>query len=548
MPPAQAKWWDSCVKRDDAPVYSTEAEARAAKKLRPALIWGDRVKILDGSLSDDVVKVRARGRTGWMRTEHLGGNPLLELYVIDVGQGDGLLLVTPEGHHIMVDGGDLRARQNGGKNAADFVDWKFFKDYASRDGQDGGVPIRLDAMIASHCDEDHFGGLLDLADLQDERNRAELDCSSVTVEAVYHAGLSWWFKQRRENKVERFLGPFSEDGAYIQLLGDRQSAEAAVARIDNPDQQTLAGKWGDFIKAACALERADGSPTPMTRLSHRSGYLPGFAPGEDSAVSIRVLGPVELTHDGRPALAKYGGGDSKNTNGHSIILRVDYGDRRLLLTGDLNTASQHQLMEAWDDRFDEEFGCDMAKGCHHGSHDVSYRFLAGLKPVSTVISSGDANTHDHPRPNIISASALSGRQLWSADGDRLVAPLIYATEIARSVNIARVTELLEYEAPSPPFMRQRPANAARRANDPGELAAFRLFLGHPSDAQDWPRLDMVRAVNGLVYGLVNVRTDGKRMLFATLGEGGSGWSVVALEGEDIELAEAPATTGPRQRT
>ena len=70
------------------------------------------------------------------------------------------------------------------KSAADLVDWKFFDDY-------GGTDIHLDAMIASHCDADHYGGLLDLL-RDDPEARKELDCRSVIVDAFYHAGVSWW--------------------------------------------------------------------------------------------------------------------------------------------------------------------------------------------------------------------------------------------------------------------------------------------------------------------------------------------------------------------
>ncbi len=114
---------------------------------------------------------------------HLGGyEPLLEVYAIDVGQGDGLLVVIPAGHNIMVDSGNTRSFQNGGKNAADFVDWKFFKDYVSfADREDPDkTKIQLDAMVATHNDIDHFGGLFDLID-QNEKDRAELDCSDVIM-------------------------------------------------------------------------------------------------------------------------------------------------------------------------------------------------------------------------------------------------------------------------------------------------------------------------------------------------------------------------------
>ena len=113
------------------------------------LLWGDRVRVInqDGELW----KVKARGMKGFVKSNHLGKRSYLEIYFIDVGQGDGVLIRTPDDRHILIDGGWPRNSQPTGKNAADFVDWKFFKDYESD-------VLKLDAMICSHNDQDHYGG------------------------------------------------------------------------------------------------------------------------------------------------------------------------------------------------------------------------------------------------------------------------------------------------------------------------------------------------------------------------------------------------------
>lgn len=545
--PATPKWWDDAVKADQLALYPDEAKARAGEDAFANLIWGDRVRTHQRSADGKYAEIEARGFRGWTRTSGLGGKPLLELYVIDVGQGDGLLLVTPEGHHIMIDGGDLRTRQNSGKNAADFVDWKFCRDYLNAADRSNPAKrvVSLDALIASHCDQDHFGGLSDLLDYQDPENAAELSASKVSVEAIYHAGLSWWWREPAPGKTQarRNLGR-KRDGHYVQLIGDRASCEAAVARLDTPDTDTLSGNWAKFVVAATKAKRRDGSPATIARLSDKSGWLPGFADSDTgSEVAIRVLGPIEQTSAGDPALTGFTG-DSINTNGHSIALRIDYGDRRMLLTGDLNTASQLEIMTRYGGNFAAEWGCDVAKACHHGSADVSVAFLQGLAPVATVISSGDAETHDHPRPQILSASALTGRVLLSADGHSVVAPLVYATEIARSVKLTRIKALEEYAAVQPviPDPAATPAKSISSAND---RRRFRLKLADDRrQTSHYPRLDQAWAVGGLVYGLVNVRTDGKRLLFALREESGSAWAIETIEGKEIAAGAQP---GPFNR-
>ncbi len=511
MEPVRAPWWDTCIHRHTAPFYSSKQKATSASEDEQSnrvtsrdasgyFIWGDRVRIRTGDVDqDEVVKVAGRGREVWIRPEHLGGDPLLEVYVIDVGQGDGLLVVSPEGHHIMVDGGNTRKFQNAGKNAADFVDWKFYKEYLNRSerSDDDKATIRLDAVVASHNDIDHFGGILDLLDFKKKANDAELDCKSVKVETFYHAGLSWWFNGLdSRGRKKRTLGD-PDDGFYTKLLDDRDSAVAATENLSDPDFDTLNGAWGSCVKAAvrCKKASAPGEPTHIERLTTVShDWLPGFAPGNpDSAISIRVLGPVAETLDsGAVGLKKFPDGNSKNTNGHSVVLRVDYGDRKLLLTGDLNTHAQRYIMEQYGDEFSSEYGCDMAKGCHHGSRDVSYAFLAGLEPVATVISSGDAETHDHPRPTIVAASAITGRKLIDESGESLIMPLVYMTEVSRSYALGKLDEL--------------------------------------------------RVVDGLVYGLVNVRTDGKTLLFASMEEKGADWSVTALSDQQIRQAKVELAT------
>lgn len=419
------------------------------------LLWGDRVEIVEDG--DPWAKVRARGRdaVGWVEKSALKGEPLLELYFVDVGQGDGILIKTPGGKHLMVDGGNLRRNQNPRKNAADFVDWKFFHDYAENE-------IRLDALIASHCDVDHYGGLTDLLAVD---QTDELDCEAVRVETIYHAGLGYW----DDGHGDSTLGPTAQkDGKafFHQLAGDRDAVEAAL----RPDAEpALAGEWAKFMQAAADTRRADGKPTKIERLSDRRGHLPGFGPGGEDGVAIKVLGPlefdVEVEGEQLPARQQYTKAVGKSTNGNSVLLRLDYDKFRIVLTGDLNTNSQDALLDAYAGELDE-LACDVAKACHHGSDDVSIPFLQALEPAATVISSGDNEGHDHPRPKIISASALTGFRHPKA-GNTLDSPLIFSTELSRSIK-----------------------------------------LGPPVE---------------LVYGLVNVRTNGKRILFATRDEHKRTW-------------------------
>jgi beta-lactamase superfamily II metal-dependent hydrolase len=72
------------------------------------LLWGDRVRILDTSPQNGRLRVKARGIEGFVDQNDLGEKSLLEIYFIDVGQGDGILIRTPDDRHILIDGGYAR--------------------------------------------------------------------------------------------------------------------------------------------------------------------------------------------------------------------------------------------------------------------------------------------------------------------------------------------------------------------------------------------------------------------------------------------------------
>lgn len=454
------------------------------------LLWGDRVRVLE--VSGARTKVQARGKTGWVDSADLGGRSLLELYFIDVGQGDGVLIRTPDDRHVMIDGGFKRSAQPTGKNAADFVDWKFAKDY-------GRNHIQLDAMIASHNDADHYGGLWDLVN-PDETE--ELDLHDVRVGAFYHAGVGWW----RDPGQERWLGP-TQDGFLTRLMGRRPSIGPILG--GNGTGPKLQGEWGKFMQCVYDLG------CPIERLSHVTRHLPGFeeTPGK---ASIRVLGPVEFG-SGQSSLLRWYGSNSQSTNGNSILLRVDFGRARILLTGDLNLKSQQALLADYTGER-QELACDVAKGCHHGSDDCSYEFLSVMGAACTVISSGDNEGHAHPRPTIVAASGQVGHA--RIDSDKVTTPLVYSTEIARSVRLGK---------PDKVKVTLRDGNGQTREVEVEPEDVSVLFKEtragdlRPKSLQK--TLDRLRVVPGIVYGLVNVRTDGETILCANLNEKSATWDV-----------------------
>jgi beta-lactamase superfamily II metal-dependent hydrolase len=529
------------------------------KTVTQYLLWGDCVQLVSRGATES--EVRARGFFGTMRNADLTPDPLLEVYFIDVGQGDGVLVRTPDLRHMLVDGGLERSRQLTGKNAADFVDWKFFTDY-------GDHRVRLDGMVATHSDVDHYGGLHDLVRKTAAAHR-ELDCGGVDVGVLYHPGLSRWENRAGTQPPHADgLGPRSAAGFFVRLLGDRADVESALV---NGAADELSGPWKSFFRDVLA----NSADTGVVRAGvsravvAAGGPLPELWPA-GGGCTIRLLAPVTEVQNGAPALVDLGP-RSINTNGHSVCLRLEYGKARILLTADLNKASMDHLRACYGDLMGV-FECDVAKACHHGSHDVSYRFLEAMHPAATVISSGDNEGYAHPRPEIVGASAVTGFVSISRDDDRLLTPLLYMTEIERSVALGAVEridfanlpvdagnasgiipgrqldELSSAKRFSP--TEQKVIDAAPAAEQPAledalkdrldqlEQAAtahgFRATYYYtvpngPTAAEHLERgVWRSRVMHKNHYGLVNVRTDGELIMCATLNETDANWIIHAF--------------------
>lgn len=522
------------------------------------LLWGDCVQIL--AKGDKTSTVRARGKTGTIGNEYLTQDSLLEVYFIDVGQGDGVLVRTPDGRHLLVDGGLERKKQITGKSAADFVDWKFFKDY-------GDHRIRLESMVVSHSDNDHYGGMQDLVRETRSADR-ELDCDGVDIAVLHHPGVSRWEKRTdTEPPHADGLGPKTQDGFFVRLLEDRADAEAALV---NGAEHEFTRDWKSFFRDI--LDNSEETAVERVGVTHETlrdgGILPEIWHAR-AGCSIKVLGPVTVDINGRPAVKDLGD-KGVNTNGHSVCLRIDYGKARVLLTGDLNKKSMDWLRDCYGDRI-AAFRCDVAKACHHGSHKISYRFLEAMRPSATIISSGDAEGHAHPRPEIVGASAITGYVSVDRERDILLTPLIYMTEIERSVSLGAVNRIdfkgvptdegtMEGTLPGRHLdeltERVRFTSEEHNAMDAagsgkselkkqlearlreletkmteGSLKAeysYTVPQGPMNPRHEQRKVWRSRIMHKNHYGLVNVRTDGELIMCATIDETEKDWIVHAF--------------------
>jgi competence protein ComEC len=113
--------------------------------------------------------------------------------------------------------------------------------------------------------------------------------------------------------------------------------------------------------------------------------------------------------------AGYLPGDSP-TNNDSLALRVTYGHRSLLLTGDMEKPMERSALSG-----DEPLRADILKVGHHGSNTSSIDpFLDAVSPVFAVISDGFENTFRHPHPQVLQRLAAHHTGVLRTDQDGLI--------------------------------------------------------------------------------------------------------------------------------
>jgi beta-lactamase superfamily II metal-dependent hydrolase len=445
-----------------APFIRETPKANGAKKQQ--LLWGDFVRH-QGEEAGEWVKVRGRNEIGWMHRDDLQQERLLEINFVDIGQGDGAFLVTPDDEFLLIDAG-------AGANMHRFLSWRFnLRTNPQR-------TIAIKAAVISHSDQDHYLGFRDL-----------FRSAQFTFDAIYHNGLV-------ERAGADLLGPvvFANGRAYVTDLID----DLATLRARLDDAAFVGSKqYPRMLKAALA----SGRVANVHALDAGDGFLPGY--GAERELSIQVLAPVRESVNGASGLRSFKRNDGMTKNGHSVVLKLTYRNRTVLLGGDLNVPAERYLLQHYtgiDPETPDEaaraallasarsvFNVDVAKACHHGSADFTDLFLQAVNPVATVISSGDSEPHAHPRPDTIGAIGKHGR------GPR---PLIFSTELSRSAN-ETIT------SPTQTF-----------------ATLQRLFAELQAAATADERRIIQRQIDPLiersiaVYGMINVRTDGEKILIA----------------------------------
>jgi len=104
------------------------------------------------------------------------------------------------------------------------------------------------------------------------------------------------------------------------------------------------------------------------------------------------------------------------TNNDSLAMRIAYGRRSFLLTGDMERPMELRLLADG-----EPLRADVLKVGHHGSNTSSIEpFLDAVSPAFAVISDGFANSFHHPHPMVLERLAGHRATILRTDLEGLV--------------------------------------------------------------------------------------------------------------------------------
>lgn len=465
------------------------------------LYWGDEVELVSTSAAGHRIKALEHGgkvrREGLVKSSaRFRDTALLRLSMIDVQQGDGLILETPGRKTIFIDGGDNKL---------------FARHAAFRfRGTTAADPLKVDLLLVTHGDADHFEGLNILQGTETEAGIDERQRLFIAPVRYYHNGMVKRPGKKPDGKTRKdleMLGATTEvDGVpFVTGLVDDP------AEVPEPERNKHFKSWVEALNVWDARTTGlTGAPMIRRRVDHRSTDAFDFL--HEDGVTVELLGPISEPTPAGPGLrflrtppndadmmlgtfpppGKGSWSESHTINGHSITFRLRYGNVRFMFTGDMNQEAMARMRAALPNA---ALRSEILKTPHHGAADFDMEFLKEVGAVVSMISSGDesaAKEHIHPRATLMAALGKASRTTPA---------VIFCTELAAFFAMRGPSRDLE------PGAKEKP-----------------VYFG-------FERTN---------YGIIHIRTDGERVLaFTHSGERGTNEAYRFAVSANGDIAFAP---------
>lgn len=314
----------------------------------------------------------------------------LRVTVLDVGQGDAIVVELPEGGVMVVDAGLASAA---GVDMGARVVVPFLRRRGYR---------RIDLAVASHPHPDHTGGLAALME-------------SFPVGELWVVPPAGSAPGREPSQ-----GPLAADRGGQS--GDEPQDDTRDGIRDDVRRQRIEPSWELLLQLA--RQRGIAITTPRTQV------LQG--------VALEVLAPCRSRAGTGCAVASR---PDWLHNDNSLVLRLGYAGRTILLPGDIERAGELGLLERPDplDRLDPltrpggaALHADVLKAPHHCSKTSSSQpLIAAVRPQWVVCSLGAYNRYRFPHGAVLARYLAAGSRVLRTDADGAVEIRIAATGTLR---------------------------------------------------------------------------------------------------------------------
>ncbi|MBF6324994.1 ComEC/Rec2 family competence protein [Nocardia cyriacigeorgica] len=294
------------------------------------------------------------------------------LAACDVGQGDGLAVATGPRSAVVVDVGP--------------------EPRAIRTCLDRLGITRVPLLVLSHPHADHIAGL-----------EGALDGRDIGAVAIGPGELP----AHRVGPASRRSGQASGEAMPTRCgraLGTTGNLDTPVhdreSGIQDGDGEHHDSRHAGPAEVAQTLQRAG---IPLTELTA----------GCRLTIGDLVL---DVLAQSAPRSSRTGPLDPDTANDRSIVLVAHTAAGRILLTGDIEAATQRSLLSSG-----APLRADILKVPHHGSRTTTPEFLRAVHPRLAIISAGADNTFGHPHPGILSDLQSLGSTIARTDRDGAIA-------------------------------------------------------------------------------------------------------------------------------
>jgi len=315
-------------------------------------------------------------------------NELFDIISFYMGQGDCSLIRCPDGKIVMIDCG----------SKADFqVDFLKIVADQVRDPAWAGKKMRIDALILTHKDQDHYNQVRWV--LSDSKI-GKYKYPQLKIDKVY---FSWAYDD--DSALGRYTVNGINQAVYDGIFKTSELYEVTICSED--DVENFYKKWtsNDGFEDAVADATTNDPKVPIAGREYTlfSGKTSG---GKDWSVSLiagnvlKEKGPIKDLGEDENGYSFTDG--ATEDNARSLITLLEIDGKKALFCGDATFSTEHFLVKSQSTLISN---VQFLLAPHHGSEWASSSsFVDAVNPKQVVVSASYMeHTHKHPRKNAVTS-------------------------------------------------------------------------------------------------------------------------------------------------